>query len=1336
MDFLTIALRRKRDVVEVYPQFLIPTYKEIEDLMIRGGDFYAVWDEERNVWSTNERDASRLIDAELDKYVEEHRQALSLGNYVVKYMRYAESGMIDVWHKYCKQQLRDSYHPLDETVIFANTEVKKTDYSSHRLPYSLEEGSTDSWDELMSVLYSPEERHKIEWAIGGIIAGESKNIQKFVVLYGPPGSGKSTVLDIIEQLFEGYTTSFDAQKLGMANSEFALEPFKSNPLVAIQHDGKLNRIEDNTRLNSLISHEKMTVNAKYEKLYTTKFNSFLFLGTNEPVKITNAKSGLLRRLIDVSPTGEKIPLKRYKMLVSKVKFELGAIAWKCRDVFMANPDYYSDYIPTKMLGASNDFYNFVLDCYPMFKREDEVTLIAAWNLYKTYTEEVRDPYPMRRLMFAEELKNYFRNFDERGVTKDGDKVRNLYSGFRFQKFASNRLEERKEAATYMIMFDEQPSVFDKEAASWPAQYANRFDKPSTPWSEVKTKLSDLDTSMVHYVRVPENHIVIDFDLKDDDGNKNLEKNLEAASKWPPTYAELSKSEAAIHLHYIYKGDVSKLAHIYAPDIEIKVFNGNSALRRKLSRCNNLPIATISSGLPLKGEKRVVNFDSIKNERQIRTMIEKNLRKEYWPSTSQSINFIQKILDDAYESGMHYDVSDLYSPVMIFAQNSSNQSDRCLTILTKMHFKSDDISEAQVADDNKLVFYDVEVFPNLFIVCWKVENVDKVHRLINPTPPQIENLIKFNLIGFNCRRYDNHILYARIMGYTNEQLYHLSQKIIEDHKDCFFGEAYNISYTDVYDFAATKQSLKKWEIELKIHHKELGLRWDEPVPEEMWDTVASYCDNDVIATEAVFHHLKGDWTARQILADVAGMTVNDTTNSLTTRIIFGKERKPQSTFNYRNMGDESQVATHVDGFDEYTVFDKNGRPIFPGYVFDHGKSTYRGEETGEGGYVYGEPGVYTNVALLDIASQHPSSIVAEELFGKEYTRRFQDILQTRIAIKHKDFDHARNMLDGKLAKYLDDPSTAKDLAQALKIAINSVYGLTSAKFDNAFRDPRNADNIVAKRGALFMVNLKHEVQKRGFIVAHIKTDSIKIPNATPEIIQFVMDYGKMYGYNFEHEATYDRICLVNDAVYIAKYDNGEWTATGTQFQVPYVFKTLFSHEPIEFGDKCETKSATTALYLDMNEDLQDVSAQEKELKNIESKYKKGLLSDTTYEQLSIPLREEIAMGHNYVFVGRVGSFCPIKPGHGGGLLMREKEGRFSAAGGSKNYRWLEAEYVREMGMEDVIDESYYITQCNDAIDTINKYGDFDRFVSDEPYDTLENYMNKPEGISVDDEVPFD
>lgn len=1337
IDFLMISTRStKRGVIEIYPKFII---KKSSDLMIRGGDFYAIWLEDRGLWSTDEQDALQLIDRELDRYAEENRKNFD-SSVKVLHMWDSESGMIDSWHKYCQKQMRDSFHMLDEKLIFSNTPTNKKDYASKKLKYPLEEGTINAYDKLMSTLYSETEREKIEWAIGSIVCGDSKKLQKFMVLYGAAGTGKSTVLNIIQQLFDGYYSVFDAKALGSSSNSFALEAFKSNPLVAIQHDGDLSRIEDNTRLNSLVSHELMTVNEKFKSTYANRFKCFLFMGTNKPVKITDAKSGLIRRLIDVSPSGDKLSPKEYKTVMKQIEFELGAIAYHCQNVYLENPGMYDDYIPVAMLGASNDFYNFIIDSYHVFKKEDGTTLKASWEMYKTYCDEAKVPFPFSQRIFKEELKNYFRDYKERFNLDDGTRVRSYYIGFRTEKFEEQTISEKEEPEQKLIEFKAQPSVFDKECADCPAQYATSSEIPTSKWEKVKTKLSSIDTSKLHYVKVPENHIVIDFDIPDKDGNKSFELNLKEASKWPPTYAELSKSGQGIHLHYIYAEDPAKLSKIYDDHIEVKVFNGKSSLRRKLTKCNNLPIATINSGLPLKGEKQVINFEGVKSEKGLRTQIKRNLNKEYHPATKPSIDFIYKILEDAYASDLHYDVTDMRNAVLAFAASSTHQADYCIKLVNKMQFKSADQSSGTKNDDAKLVFYDVEVFPNLFLVNWKIEGEGKpVVRMINPTSAEIEELMRFRLVGFNCRRYDNHILYAKLMGYTNEQLFSLSNRIINGSANCFFGEAYNVSYTDVYDFCSKKQSLKKWEIELGIHHQELGLPWDQPVPEEMWTKVAEYCDNDVIATEAVFNARKADFTARQILADVAGMTVNDTTNSLTTKIIFGNNRKPQDQFNYRFMGDvtpdcepwtitEDMVLYDHLGDENFTLFNKDGKPVFPGYTFEGGKSIYRGEEVGEGGYVYAEPGMYSNIALLDIASMHPSSIVAEELFGPEYTKGFNDILQARIAIKHKEFDKAKKMLNGALAKYLTDEAAAADLAQALKIAINSVYGLTSASFDHPFRDNRNKDNIVAKRGALFMVNLKHEVQRRGFIVAHIKTDSIKIPDATPEIIQFVMDYGKQYGYNFEHEATYDRMCLVNDAVYIAKYKDGkhagEWTATGTQFQVPYVFKKLFSKEPIEFEDMCETKSVTSALYLDMNEGLPDVSELEKELERIVKRAKEfGVtmdLSGNSGDAELDPLVKEIAKGHNYHFIGKVGQFCPIKPGCGGGILLRETENKktgekgYAAATGSKGFRWLESEMVRELGKENDIDRTYYNNLVDEAVKSLSSYGDFERFVADEPF----------------------
>lgn len=1348
LDFIKIKEKSTKIGLEIYPAFIIKS--SFDDLMIRGGDFYAVWNDYTQLWSTDEGVLINLIDSELEQYAKNYETRTGTKPARVCYLWDSDSGSIDRWHKYCQKQLRDNYHPLDETITFANTETTKKNYISKRLKYPLKKGPTDAYDEIIGTLYSDEERHKLEWAIGAIVTGNSKNIQKFIVMYGAPGTGKSTILNIVQDMFDGYYAVFDAKVLGSSSNAFALEAFKANPLIAIQHDGDLSRIEDNTRLNSVVSHEEMTVNEKFKSTYVNRFNSFLFMGTNKPVKITDAKSGLLRRLIDVSPTGNKIPTKRYDILMNQVKFELGAIAYHCKYVYLENPDAYNNYVPTSMMGASNDFYNYVLDSYDIFKRQNSTTLKAAYEMYKAYCDDSNVKYPLSKLLFKEELKNYFATFNERALLDQGERVRNYYEGFKLDKFiySGDKLEKIPEP---ILELNCTESLLDEYCADCQAQYGNEDEKPTFKWNNVKTKLRDLDTHKLHYVNLPENHIVIDFDLKDEKGEKSYDRNIKAASKWPRTYAEVSKGGAGIHLHYIYDGDTSALSRIYSDDIEIKVFTANASLRRKLTKCNDIPIATLNSNLPLKekGDK-VINFEGIKSEKGLRKFIIRNLNKEIHNATKPSIDFIYSKLEECYNGGMKYDVTDMRPAIMAFAVNSSHQSDYCLKLVAKMKFKSDEVSiDNQGYSDDELVFYDVEVFPNLFIVNYKRRNTDVVVRLINPTPQDIEQVLKFKLVGFNCRRYDNHIMYARLMGYDNEQLFNLSQRIIGKSANCMFGEAYNLSYTDVYDFCAKKQSLKKWEIELnkkaedpnskmddhvralckKIKHHELGLPWDQPVPEELWTKVAEYCDDDVIATQAVFEANQGDFTAREILAELADGTVNDTTNSLTTKFIFGRNRHPQDQFMYRDL---SQPVTELP--DDVLAFLKEAKPemmaepfdgplgksllpYFPGYKFEFGKSTYRGEEVGEGGEVWASPGMYGYSQTEDIGSQHPNSAISECIFGPEYTKKFKEILDIRIHIKHGEYDVVRDAFGGKLAKYLNDKSTAKALAQALKIAINSVYGLTAAKFENPFRDPRNKDNIVAKRGALFMIDLRHAVEEQGYKVIHVKTDSIKIANPDDYILNFIVERGKRYGYDFEVEHIFDRICLVNNAVYIAKLadddpeDPGKWTATGTQFAVPYVFKTLFSKEPIQFNDMCETKnSAVGPIYLDMNESYPDVTAEEKQFKNLESKYKKGELSDTLFENECASLRERIEAGHNYIFVGKVGLFCPIKPGCGGGTLVCKRDDKYSAVTGTKGYRWLESEIVKQNGKEDDIDKTYYNKLVDDAVSTISEFGDIEWFIN--------------------------
>ena len=1383
----------RKDVEAVIPEFLVKT--KINDLMIRGGKFYAVLNKETNMWETNEGFVQKIVDEEIDSFyqhlIEEDPARKKIYNR--KDMESFGSGSWSAYKAYVTS-LPDNWHQLDDKICFSDTKVTPKDYISKRLPYSLENGECESWNELIGTLYSPEEREKIEWAIGSIISGDSRSIQKFIVLYGDPGAGKGTVIEIIKKLFPGYYEVFDAKSLSSNSNAFAFEQFRTNPLIALQSDGDLSRIEDNTKINSLVSHETIVMNEKRKQSYNFTPRCFLFMASNKPVKITDAKSGIIRRLIDVHPTGNTLPKAKYDSLMGKVEFELGRIAKHCLDVYRKlGKNYYNGYRPLSMMFQTDAFFNFMKDRYEYFNDEhpDGICLSQAYNEWQNYCLESGLDIRLPRYKFREELKNYFEHFDDRTSVNNEDK-RSWFSGFKVERFYGDRGGRKDipvKGETLGLVLDQKVSLLDDMLKDCQAQYGEEKpdggSKPKVSWDECQTTLKNIDTTKLHFVRLPKNHIVIDFDLKNEKGEKDSLLNLEAADKWPKTYAEYSQGGKGVHLHYIYTGDPEELQTLYAKDIEIKISKGKSSLRRRLSLCNNIPVATISGGLPKKEViDNLIDFEAVKDEQHLRNIVLKCLRKDIsQPYTTTAMNLIKKTLDDAYDAGIKYDITDLRQAIKSFACKSHHQKDHCMKVAEELHYKgkafeeavegsvmaskapvgSETINNTSVTENRSEgplnankghsdiyipngdlpVFFDIEVFPNLLLVNWKEAGEGKgVVRMINPTSSEVKQLFKMKLIGFNCRRYDNHILYYRSIGYDIPSLYKMSQRIIAGSKNAMNGNAYDISYTDVYDFAAKKQSLKKWEIELGIHHQELGLPWDQPVPEERWPEVAAYCDNDVIATEAVFNHLAGDFKAREILADIAGMKVNDTTNSLTTKIIFGNDPNPQRQFVYPDL-----------------------KQKFPGYEFKNGKSFLNGVEIGEGGRVFAVPGIHHNVITYDVASMHPSSIIAENGFGK-YTERFKQLLDIRIAIKHKDFDRAKEMLDGKLAKYLTDKAQAKALSQALKIAINSVYGLTAAGFDNKFRDPRNVDNWVAKRGALFIETLRLKVTEMGGKVVHIKTDSIKVENPTPEITNYILDFGKQWGYTFEVEDIYEKMCLVNDAVYVALRDRNDpswkdecekakkkaeetktfyqeptrWTATGAQFQHPYVFKHLFSGEEVTFRDLCETKTVTSALYLDMNENLSDVTSYEKDLEKLVKRAKTILKTEgysgtweewpewrkqnpdamdsrggLVYSELDNLAKQQealvsaIAKGHNYIFIGRAGSFCPVIRGAGGGVLVREKDGKFNAATGSKGYRWRESETLLNADRMNMIDMGYFESLAQTAKEAIQAYGSFEEFV---------------------------
>ena len=1242
MDFIRVGIKEEKDGTRTY--FPALQALESQDLVIRGGQFVAIWDAETNLYSRMQSHIPDIVDRAFTKMVGNSPR----GGDVVKKMRNFDNQLFTKLMSLIRN-VGDMGPELDQHLIFADQEPTKADAATFKMSYSLSDAPCPVWNEICDTLYDPEQRVKFEYAMGSILAGQAMDIQKFYVFFGPPGAGKGTIMNIIEMVFQGHTAAFDSHAMAKADAQFSLEPFKNNPLVAIDQDGDLSRIELNKNINSIVSHDKLLINAKGKNLFEIIPRSTLFIGSNDPVKISNRKSGLFRRLVDIQPSGRLIDETRYHGLMEAVKYELGSIAKHCMDVYHHHgPTYLSSYRANEMMYRTNDIFNFVEDNRLILQHG--INLKQAHKMYAAWCEETDTRNIYKQYQFRDLLMDYFKEFHHE-IMIDGVRHRSWFKDLReLEKFSWKGLSPKP--TRNWLELDVVESPFDRIMADQPAQLASKHGTPKKAWSEVTTTLKDIDTSKEHFVKVPENIIIVDFDLTDENGEKSLVKNLEAAALWPPTNCEVSRSGAGLHLAYEYVGDVTKVGTHHSDGIEIKTLLGNASLRRRLNLNNGVPISSISSGLPLK-EERVIEKTVMQTEKGLRALILKALNKDVHAGTKSNMDFIKHVTDEAYNTGVVYNIEDMWDDILAFAMGSTHQRTTSIEIAMSVHLRSEadhvagpDLEDAPIAD------FDLEVYPNLFAVAYMMDmggEDDQVVKMINPGPEEIEHMFKLRLVGYNNRNYDNHILWAASLGADNAALYDLSQRIIaENDRRALYGAAYDLAYADLYDLASNdnKKSLKKWEIDLGLPHMEMDLPWNEPVPEDRVMDVMEYLENDVRSTRAVRKHIDADVRARQILAQLSGLKVCNTNKQHTEMLIFGKQSR------------EANPAL------QYTEL----KEMFPGYEFDQfkpgkEKSTYKGEKVGEGGWVKAKPGYYEKVGVLDIASMHPTSIVELNLFG-EYTDRFKLLLDIRLSIKKGDYDTAID-LDERLAPYLGNKDSAKGLSDALKIVINSVYGLTAASFPNQFKDPRNKDNIVAKRGALFMVDLVEYVESEGYEVVHVKTDSIKIPNITPEIVDKVTIFGQKYGYNFEHETTYDKFCLVNDAVYVAIDQNG-WTATGAQFKHPVVFKTLFTKEELEARDFVEVK--------------------------------------------------QVAKGHMYLvseetdvrqFVGRFGALVPV---HGGRRLLRIDGDKEHAVTGTKDHLWELDTLAIDGDTPMDVDFSYFQNLIDAARVAINTHVPYAEFTS--------------------------
>ncbi|HEY9846247.1 MAG TPA: phage/plasmid primase, P4 family, partial [Candidatus Caenarcaniphilales bacterium] len=209
-------------------------------------------------------------------------------------------------------------------------------------------------------------------------------IEKSLDLVGPPGTGKGTVLDIIEALV-------GSENCGAVGKETFKSPAALANLidtkVAVDRDAA-GFLGDIGLFNKIVSNEPVPLKRLYRDVISTRLCTVLVRAYNKFLDVPDGSEGLNRRIIGLEFS--HIPQIIDTELRSKLQAELAGIftwAWSITKSEMKRYILWAGMVPTvaeastKRFEANNPEYCFLADVFPKGKFS-----IKAGELYQIYTQ--------------------------------------------------------------------------------------------------------------------------------------------------------------------------------------------------------------------------------------------------------------------------------------------------------------------------------------------------------------------------------------------------------------------------------------------------------------------------------------------------------------------------------------------------------------------------------------------------------------------------------------------------------------------------------------------------------------------------------------------------------------------------------------------------------------------------------------------------------------------------------------------------------------------------------------------------------------------------------------
>lgn len=195
----------------------------------------------------------------------------------------------------------------------------------------------------------------------------SAGYEKFFILYGPAGTGKSTVLNLIKQIFDN---DYGVFSLSQLCERFA--PSEACQYRLIMHSELDTNELNSNRLKSIISREAGTVERKGQQPFKIKWQSRLLYACNEMPWIDLGDTGLMRRIV-----------------VFKMDKPFKAFDKNVRD-YVYSPEELKHIIHKALnMGMTNWFEDFRRDTFEAVTEHNPVYMFRREPAYEEYVVRCR-----------------------------------------------------------------------------------------------------------------------------------------------------------------------------------------------------------------------------------------------------------------------------------------------------------------------------------------------------------------------------------------------------------------------------------------------------------------------------------------------------------------------------------------------------------------------------------------------------------------------------------------------------------------------------------------------------------------------------------------------------------------------------------------------------------------------------------------------------------------------------------------------------------------------------------------------------------------------------------